>query len=144
MKKTFVIVFLFCFLTTAHYSQAVSDPQNTNGAVDSVSSEKVNSFTSNNLDRLEKFRAETTIKLADLKLKTQKDIAYMESQVTTVEESLNEKKNLQDAVKKPIAHIKLIILSILVFIFATKIFFYGLLILLILYILRSIYRKIKR
>ncbi len=111
--------------------------------IDDFLPEQADSFISDNLSGVEKFRIEMLDKTTILKNKTKNDIAVMESQVKTVAESLNEKKNLEDAVKQPIAHIKLILLSIIVFTLATKIVFYGLLVIIILYILRAIYRKIK-
>ncbi len=111
--------------------------------IDDFFPEQADSFISDNLSGIEKFRIEMLNKTTILKNKTKNDIAVMESQVKTVAESLNEKKNIEDAVKQPIAHIKLILLSIIVFILATKIVFYGLLVVVIFYILRAIYRKIK-
>lgn len=124
-------------------SDSNTNDDSSGGKLDDFFPEQADSFISDNLSGVEKFRIEMLNKTTALKNKTKNDIAIMESQVKTVAESLNEKKNLEDAVKQPIAHIKLILLSIIVFILATKVAFYGLLVIIIFYILRAIYRKIK-
>ncbi len=49
-----------------------------------------------------------------------------------------------DATEKPIAYVKLFLFSILAFIFGYKLVFYGLIALILFFILRFIYRKIRR
>lgn len=143
IKNFFAVILLVFSLLMTNQVFAEVNYQKTDGGIGIIFSEKINLFISDNLDQIEKFRTETFIKLFDLRLKTQKEISFMDSQVKTVTESLNEKKDIQDAVKQPITHIKLILLSILVFIFATKIIFYGVLCLIAFFLIRGIYRKIK-
>ena len=82
---------------------------------------------------LDTFRDETSVKIDEGKDKTKKQITELEGKSSTG----------SDGTEKPIAYLKLFFLSIVSFIFGYKIVFYGLIILLIFWILRSVYLKLR-
>ena len=105
--------------------------------------ENVNSSIENNFNKLEVLREETLKDVVAIKDKAQEDVNLIKGNNPSAVEILNEKKDVEYIVKKPIAYIKLFLFSILSFIFDNKIIFYGLLIIIIFYLLRYTYRKIR-
>jgi hypothetical protein len=94
---------------------------------------------------IDDFRDKTSSNIDQIKYNTKKEINLIDAKIKekTVAQTLDEKSNLEDATKKPIAYIKLFLFTTLSFIFGSKIIFYGLLLLVLFYIFRWIYRKIK-
>lgn len=102
----------------------------------------VSKSVSNNFTSIEKVRNDASTKINNAKDETQKEIDSIKK-LDETPKTLNEKSNIEDAVKKPIAYIKLFLLTFLAFIFSNKIVFYGVIVLIIFYIIRFIYYKIK-
>ncbi|HUC89070.1 MAG TPA: hypothetical protein VMR49_03505 [Candidatus Paceibacterota bacterium] len=89
---------------------------------------------SNSLGVVDNFRDSNYVKVNNAKIATQKELnSSVSSQ--TISKPL-------DATQKPITYIKLFLLTALAFILGNKIVFYGLLVVIIFLITRSIYRKI--
>jgi len=118
----------------------------TNSKINSILPEKVSTSISNSFTVVDDFRDKTFEQVTTVKDETQKEINLIKSEEKkqTLAQTLDVKNNIEDAVKKPIAYIKLFLFSALTFIFGNKIVFYGLLILIVFYIIRSIYRKIRK
>lgn len=115
----------------------------TGSKINDILPEGVNDNVSNIFAKIENFRVTSSIKLTENKKNTQKEIDFMKNEDQGKSENAKQKQNTEDGIKKPIYYIKLVLLTILVLIFTTKIVFYGLLVLIIFYILRFIYRKIR-
>jgi hypothetical protein len=77
------------------------------------------------------------------KEETRKEIDELEGRDSVTKEKVNSEKKPLDATEKPIAYIKLFLLSVVGFIFGSKIVFYGLCATIVFLILRFIYRKIR-
>lgn len=116
----------------------------TSSEIDRIVPEKIKTPIVNTFTSLDNFRDKTHEQVLTTKDKTQREINSMntESQNKTVEQSLDEKSNIEDATKKPITYIKLFLFAILSFILGYKVIFYGLLVFIVFYIVRSIYRRI--
>lgn len=115
----------------------------TGSDLDSIIPEKISPSLKNIFNKIDNFRNETYIKLALSKEETKNELKLIKNKVTTVEESKNDKSNIEDAVKKPITNIKLFLLIVLTLIFMVKIVFYALFVFFVFLILRFIYRKIR-
>lgn len=102
---------------------------------DSISTSLSDSFTV-----LDNFRNKTLAQVDTSK----KEIGKVLGASTAAKENPTKINNIQDATEKPIAYIKLFFLSILSFIFGSKIVFYGVIILIVFFFVRWIYRKIRR
>jgi len=117
---------------------------------DSVGVPITSSFNS-----VDTFRNTTYTKIIDTKTQTQKEVdAFKITSDSTKSDSVTTKGVQQptkedtkskplDATDKPITYIKLFLFSLLGFIFGSKIVFYGLCALIVLLIIRFIYRKIR-
>lgn len=116
----------------------------TSAEINSIVPEKVSTSISNGFTVVDNFRDKTFTQVTAVKDETQKEINLIKSEEKVVTKNLNEKSNIEDAVKKPIAYIKLFLFTFLSFIFGNKIVFYGILIFVAFLILRFIYRKIRR
>lgn len=112
-----------------------------------------------NVNAFDNFRANTFGKIVNNKNITKKvieEIKKDESATTPTKtvgnkkevppkvEKSNEKVGIEQSTKKPIAYLKLILLSVLSFIFGSKIVFYLLVILILFWIFRFIYRSIRK
>lgn len=115
----------------------------TTSEINSIVPEKVSTSVSNVFSAVDDLRNKTLTQVDAIKNTTQKEIDKVLGTSTVASQNPAKVNNIQDAVKKPIAYIKLFFLSILSFIFGNKIVFYGILILIIFCILRFIYRKIR-
>lgn len=114
------------------------------------------SSVSNSFSSFDSLRDSTYTQIVDNKNKTQKQIDSLSvvTQPATATQIKDKNTKTQpkseqtqskplDTTEKPIAYVKLFLLSILGFIFGSKLFFYGLILLLLFLIFRFIYRKIK-
>lgn len=100
---------------------------------------------SQNINIIDKFRDNTFEDIQKIKSETKEKINSLEEK-TKKQENQNIKKSVavDEATEKPIAYIKMFLLSILSFVFGSKIVFYLLLFFILFLFLRFIYRKIKR
>jgi hypothetical protein len=131
--------------------KVVSDTNILKDQVDKASSqlgdiipEQVSTSVSGGLNTLDNFREDTYKKVSDSKEETQKKLDSFKSNEKIATEVVGGKTNIEDATEKPITYIKLFLLSFLAFIFGNKIIFYAVLILVVFYLIRFIYRKIRR
>ncbi len=94
------------------------------------------------LDSVNNFRAKTYKDILTTRIETQKRIDLLENISKSNKANISNKKVL-DSTEKPIAYVKLFLLSIASFVFSTIIVFYAVLILVVFFVLRLIYRKIR-
>ncbi len=106
--------------------------------IDSILPGQFGDEVSKNVESLDVFRAETYTKIENEKVKTKEEI----DTIGTVQKKPEDKK-LLDATDKPIAYIKLFLLSIIGFIFSNKIVFYIVCGLVLFLFLRYLYRRIR-
>lgn len=114
-------------------NQATEDIQN-------ILPPSVSDKVSGSFNTIDSVRIDTYASIIGSKKGTQDEIKALSS--TSKLKSKTESKPL-DATQKPIAYVKLFFLSFFAFIFGNKIVFYGVLLLLIFLIIRSIYRRIR-
>lgn len=115
----------------------------TNAEIKTIVPEKVRVPILNGFVTVDNFRDKTFTQVTAVKDETQEKINLINGDVKKVPEILIGKSSIENATEKPIAYIKLFLFSILVFIFGNKIVFYGFSIIIIFFIIRSIYRKIR-
>ncbi len=94
---------------------------------------------SNGAKTLDTFRQNTSVKIDTSKEDVKKQI----DSLNKIPKKEIKDSDAKDSIEKPIAQVKLFFLSVLSFIFNTKIVFYGLIILLSFFIIRYFYRKIR-
>ncbi len=114
----------------------------------------VDNFRTNTFDQISQAKVDTEKKIAEIKSaegstpsktgenSTSKNTGTKPSSSDTNKVS-SQKVGVDVATEKPIAYIKLFFLSVLSFVFGSKLVFYSLIVLLIFFILRFIYRKIR-
>jgi len=105
--------------------------------------DNVSTSVSSGFTVVDNFREETSVKVDSTKDKTKEEINQIKADEAKGFLSGEEKNKNEDVVKKPITYIKLFLFTALSFIFGNKIVFYGLLILIVFYILRLGYRTIR-
>lgn len=96
----------------------------------------VDNFRSSTFDKISTSRAETKDRVDEFK---KLDATSLDTK--TIES--NKKLGVEDATERPIAYLKLFFLSVLSFIFGSKIVFYLLIVFVLFLIIRAIYRKIR-
>ena len=114
-----------------------------NSQLSGILPEEVNSSLSNSISSLDNIRHTTLDKVNTAKEATQKEIGKVLGVSTKISQSPSKSSNVQDSIKRPVAYIKLFLLSTLSFILGSKLIFYGILVFLIFCIIRFIYRKIR-
>lgn len=118
-------------------------------AIKDVIPDSVGAPITSGFNSVDTFRDTTYAKIIDTKVQTQKEVdAFKTTSDSTKSDSVttkaeNTKSKPLDATDKPITYIKLFLFSLLGFIFGSKIVFYGLCALIVLLIIRFIYRKIR-
>jgi len=117
--------------------------EKTSTEINNILPEKVSTSVSNSFSTIDNLRDKTFTQIDVAKKETQKELNAMNSEVKKSPSSSNNKSNIEDAIKKPITYVKLFLLSLLSFVFGYKIVFYGLVLLILFFILRLIYRKIR-
>lgn len=117
--------------------------QNTGDKISSMLPENVNSYISDSFNSIEDFREKTSDKVSIIKDDTQVQLDELNKQSKDSNIKITTKTNIDEATKKPITYIKLFIFSILSFVFSNKIAFYLILLFLVFYVLRFIFRKIR-
>jgi len=120
--------------------------------IEGILPNSVSAPISKNLDIVSAFREDTYAGISKLKDETKKTIDALSAKEKTETSSINKintkptttvKTSTDDAVEKPIAYVKLFFLSILSFIFGSKIVFYGVIVFILFVVFRWIYFKIK-
>ncbi len=111
--------------------------------ISDVVPEKVSNSVSSSFNVVEDFRSKTSDQIDTARENTQKDIDIIKNDVKTPTEALDDVQNIQDAIKKPVTYLKLFFLNTLAFIFGNKIVFYGVLLVILFYLGRLVYRKIR-
>lgn len=105
--------------------------------------ESVVTPVSNSFTVVDNFREKTSTQMNGLKDEAKETIAQINEETNVEDKPSTEKVSTEEAIKKPIAYIKLFLFTVLAFVFGHKIIFYGVLILVIFYVLRAIYRAIR-
>ena len=121
-------------------------------SLDNILPTSISTPISKNLGLIDTFRDDTNKKISLSKDLTKEKIDALSksddtsdgaTSKTDEKVSTDSKTGIEDATSKPIAYIKLFFLSVLSFIFSSKLVFYAVLVFLIFLIIRSIYRKIR-
>jgi len=130
-------------------------------SLDSILPDGVANGTTENVSAVDSFRIDTLKKISETKAEAEKTIESFNKTENTTTPSSGTKKTdnktssvknttttdskvgIVDATEKPIAYLKLFFFSILSFIFGSKIVFYLLIVLVLFFISRAIYRKIR-
>lgn len=115
----------------------------TTSEISSIVPEQVSSSISNNFTTVDSMRDRTFTQVEAARKETKKEISLFKNDVKSTSQVAGKKSNIEDATNKPITYIKLWLLTILSFILGSKILFYAVLILVVFFILRFIYRKIR-
>lgn len=104
----------------------------------------VDSFRMNTLKSISETKAEAEKKISDLNNQlTNEKSTIVDGKVLSTKIVVPQSKGIDNATEKPIAYIKLFLFSVLSFVFGSKIVFYILIILVLFFTIRGIYRKIK-
>jgi hypothetical protein len=109
--------------------------------IDSIVPGNIRTPVADAVSTVDNFRDKTSTQINKDKDATQKEVDLFKSGSTT--NNTNSNTNIEDATKKPITYIKLYLLTILAFIFNNRIVFYALLLIVVVYIIRFIYRTIR-
>lgn len=122
-------------------------------SLDNILPPSISTPVSENINIVENFRETTLDKVTQSKLSTQKKIEALDKitenskstddKKVTAKDTAEKKVNMSDATEKPISYIKIFLLSILSFILGSKFIFYSLIIVLLFFIVRGIYHKIR-
>lgn len=110
--------------------------------VDEFMPEGVSDFVSTNFNVVEKFRNDNSAKVSTLKDNAKDELEVIKN----TDKNNNDKeikKSFEESTKEPIVYVKLFLLSVLSFIMNNSLVFYGLSVLIVFYVLRFIYRKIR-
>ncbi len=110
--------------------------------INSVIPENVSTSVTLGLGVVDNFRGKIFTEVTTAKEDTLRKIDTLDSKDKTVAK-VNTQKDIFSATEKPIAYIKLFLLSVVAFIFSNRVVFYALSVLIIFVILRFIYRKIR-
>ncbi len=128
------------------------------GIIDNIIPTSVTVPVSENLGLIETFRTDLFKKISNTKTETQNEIDLLNkiekvsvpttttNNIKTTEKKVpsgSVKSNTTDATEKPIAYLKIFFFLVLSFIFGNKIVFYALIVLVLFFIFRGAYRKIR-
>jgi hypothetical protein len=107
--------------------------------------ENVDETISKSYSTIDNFRNETAVKLEKNKEEAKKEVAQIEEENDKADSSevSSEKNRTEDVIKKPLAYVKLFLNSVLAFIFGNKFVFYGLLIFIVFYFFKLIFKAIR-
>ncbi|MEI7688736.1 MAG: hypothetical protein WCI91_00965 [Candidatus Nomurabacteria bacterium] len=124
-------------------------------SIDGIIPNSISEPVSKNVNSIDSFRIDTLASIANTKSEAEKTITELNKsdsnnksasaggKVLAVKNVAEKGKSIDSATEKPIAYIKLFLFSVLSFIFSSKIVFYFLIILIMFFIIRGIYRKVK-
>lgn len=132
--------------STSPASDAIKNQiEKTSNEIKSVVPESVNSSVSSVTSDIDNFRSESYVKVSSAKSDVKDEISYLKEQKNspTIEEKTQTKSNIEDSIKEPVAYIKLFLFSVVAFILGNKFVFYAVLILLIFFILKFIYLRLR-
>ncbi|MFA6514818.1 MAG: hypothetical protein WCT42_00960 [Candidatus Paceibacterota bacterium] len=115
----------------------------TTSEINKIIPEKVSTSVSKSFTSLDDLRDKTFTQVDAIKKETKEEIASIINKEKAISQSLDKKASTGDGTEKPIAYIKLFLFGVLSFVFGNKIIFYGLLLFIVFYIIRAIYRKIR-
>jgi hypothetical protein len=96
-----------------------------------------------NISSVDSLRVSTYTEVSHMKVDTQTKLDALNGEKVATSKGSSVKPATSSGVDKPIAYVKLFFLSVLAFVLGNKIVFYGLGVIIIFLILRSIYRKIR-
>jgi hypothetical protein len=152
MNKYIIILFLFLnFLLSNHVfaevpkidkeieSSVKKEVDNTLNKINEVIPEETKTSVLNIFSQIEVFRTEKLVEIDATKSKTENDIKIIKDGKGNIDKNKVE----NDPLKEPLSYIKLVLFTILSFLFSNSVIFYIVLVLVIFYILRFIYRKIR-
>lgn len=111
--------------------------------INNIIPKEINNSFSDSFNVVDNFRNKTSDKVDINKEKAQEEVSIFKNEVKEKTNIKSENKDIQDSIKKPLAYIKLFLFSVLSFIFGNKFVFYALLFILVFYLARFIYRKIR-
>jgi hypothetical protein len=114
----------------------------TSAEINSIVPENVSNVIVDAFNSVDSVRDNTLTKVTVIKDETKKEVDSFKSESNTGQTTI-QKTNIEDATKKPIAYIKLFLFSVLVFIFANKIVFYAVLLIIVFSIIRAVFRAIR-
>lgn len=122
-------------------------------SIDNILPDSVSEPISKNMDAVSKWREDTLAKVLTAKEATEASLKLPSADAKAIKENANKnntnvsttnnKAPVEDATRKPIAYIKLFFLTVLSFLFGSKIVFYSAIVLILFFIGRWIYRKIR-
>lgn len=104
--------------------------------------EKVTITINESYNSVDDFRTKTSEKLVSSKEKAQEEVETIKNLSVSKDEAVKNRK-IEEIVKKPFAYIKLFSLSVLSFIFENKIVFYGLIVLIVFFVFKKIYKSFR-
>lgn len=109
--------------------------------IEEVVPQSIQTTVSDKINILENIRLDNSQKISELKNEVKNDLDIFKKDKK--EKMVSSDKSLEDSIKEPLIYVKLFFLSILNFIFGSKLVFYGFLVFVIFLLLRFIYRKIR-
>jgi hypothetical protein len=115
-------------------------------SLDNIVPESISAPVTKNVGFIDSFRADTQENILKTKLEAEKRVEeFNKADATTTDLVVNQTKKIgiSDATDRPITYLKLFFFTILSFIFGSKVVFYLLIILILFFISRGIYRKIR-
>jgi len=124
-------------------------------SIEDILPNSVSEPISKNMNIVSKWREDTLSKVLSAKETTKESLNLLSQDQKNANAKANLSKTstgtvssnkapVEDATKKPIAYIRLFFLSVLSFLFGSKLVFYSAIVLIIFFIGRAIYRKIRR
>lgn len=113
--------------------------------IGSIIPDNVSTPITSGLGIVDNLRTNTLAQVNTIVDATKKDIGEVLGTSTEpkISDKINKVSSTQDAIKKPIAYIKLFLFSVLSFILGSRIIFYSLIVLILFFIFRGVYRKIR-
>lgn len=114
--------------------------------IGSIIPDNVSAPITSGLGVIDNLRTNTLAQVNTIVDATKNDIGKVLGTSTTeqkIPNKINNVSSTQDAIKKPIAYIKLFLFSVLSFVLGSRIVFYSLIALILFFIFRGVYRKIR-
>lgn len=111
--------------------------------INEIIPDKVSTSVSTGFNSVEDIRLSTLDKVEKVKEDAKKEIEQIKKDEQRTSVKVAQGKSIEDSTHKPITYIKLFMFSLFSFILSNKIVFYGLLAIILFYIIRAIYRKVR-
>lgn len=114
-------------------------------SLDNILPESISTPVSKNVGFIDGFRVGTLENISQIKIEAEKKIEEFNKTNSETNDSVKtqSKVGIDDATEKPITYLKLFFFTILSFIFGSKLVFYLLIIFILFFVSRGIYRKIQ-